>query len=434
MTEGLSERSRRPLRVLITNNTLGERAGSELFVRDLAGALVRKGHNPIAYSTVLGPVAEELETATVPVVDDLSKIGEPPDIIHGQHHHETMTAALHFPETPAIFVCHGWIPWEERPPLFPSIRKYVAVDDLCRERLLTTAGIRAEQIATIYNFADIDRFPPRQPLPRKPRSVLVFSNNASEVNDAVRDECRSLGIERLDVIGRQSGRAVARPEEILHQYDIVFAKARAAIEALATGCAVVVSDYSRIGGMVTTANLDELRRLNFGVRTLQQPLSPATVRHALANYDPDDASNVAAIMRSTASLTGAAEKYLAVYNEVIHGRNDQPGKWSPREALARTSDYLRWLSPAIKDRHVAHLRAERLSSELASLRSRKIEVKDAARVEELQAELATARSEAVTLGEHMARCREELAAIKASRAWRAVQAYTRIKHKLWKPR
>jgi hypothetical protein len=29
--------------------------------------------------------------------------------------------------------------------------------------------------------------------------------------------------------------------------------------------------------------------------------------------------------------------------------------------------------------------------------------------------------------------KEELAGIKASRAWRAVQAYGRIKHKVWKP-
>ncbi len=199
----------RPLRILITNNTLQERAGSELVVRDLALGLVRKGHNPIAYSTVLGAVAEELEAATIPVVDDLAKVAEPPDIIHGQHHHEAMTAALHFPGSPAVFVCHGWIPWEERPPLFPSIRRYVAVDDLCRERLLMTEGIKPDQIATIYNFVDLERFLPRPPLPRMPRSVLVFSNYAQCIHEAIREECRSFGIERLDVI--VSVRAARRP-------------------------------------------------------------------------------------------------------------------------------------------------------------------------------------------------------------------------------
>jgi len=43
------------------------------------------------------------------------------------------------------------------------------------------------------------------------------------------------------------------------QYDVVFAKGRSAIEALACGCAVVVADYSRFAGLVTTKTLDHLR-------------------------------------------------------------------------------------------------------------------------------------------------------------------------------
>lgn len=45
---------RENLRILITNNTLANRAGSELYVRDLATALLDGGHTPIAYSTILG--------------------------------------------------------------------------------------------------------------------------------------------------------------------------------------------------------------------------------------------------------------------------------------------------------------------------------------------------------------------------------------------
>ena len=60
-----------------------------------------------------------------------------------------------------------------------------------------------------------------------------------------------------------------------------------------------------MAGLVTSANLDELRRLNFGVRTLQKPLSQQAVQQALVGYDPADASKVAATMRATASLTGA---------------------------------------------------------------------------------------------------------------------------------
>ena len=92
------------MRILITNNRLAERAGTELYTRDIAAALVARGHEPIVYSQVLGEVAEELRAAAVPVVDDLERISEPPDIVHGHHHLETMTALQWFPGVPAVFV------------------------------------------------------------------------------------------------------------------------------------------------------------------------------------------------------------------------------------------------------------------------------------------------------------------------------------------
>lgn len=97
------------LRVLITNDALDRRAGTEVYVRDLALGLLERGHKPIAFSTVLGDVARELQAATVPVIDDLNSLAVRPDIIHGHHHVEAMMALLHFPQTPAVHFCHGWV-------------------------------------------------------------------------------------------------------------------------------------------------------------------------------------------------------------------------------------------------------------------------------------------------------------------------------------
>src|SRR5437588_6926463 len=140
------------MRVLITNNTLDTRCGSELYVRDVALALLRRGHQPVAYSTRLGPVAEELRSLTIPAIDDLSALTAMPDVIHGQHHLDAMTAMVRFPETPAVYFCHGWLPWQEAAPRFPSIGRYVAIDDLCLERLQCVHGIEPERIRVIRNF------------------------------------------------------------------------------------------------------------------------------------------------------------------------------------------------------------------------------------------------------------------------------------------
>src|SRR5262245_4971219 len=215
------------LRVLITNNTLNARAGTELYVRDIATALIERGHTPIAYSTHLGQVAEELRAATVPVIDDLRTLAAPPDIIHGHHHLDTMTALLSFPGVPAIYFCHGWLPWEEAPPRFPRILRYLAVDHTCRDRLVYEHGIAESDVAVLLNFVDTERFKPRGPLPESPKRALVFSNNANDWTylKQVRQACERSAI-TLDVVGLSSGNPTKNPESILTDYDLVFAKAR----------------------------------------------------------------------------------------------------------------------------------------------------------------------------------------------------------------
>ena len=101
--------------VLITNAFIENWSGSELYVHDVAMELIKRGHKPVVYSPHIGKLAEELRSKSIPVIKDLNLIGVKPDLIHGQHHLETMTAIAHFPGTPAVFFCHGWLPWEEPP-------------------------------------------------------------------------------------------------------------------------------------------------------------------------------------------------------------------------------------------------------------------------------------------------------------------------------
>ena len=331
------------LRILITNHGLKERAGSELYVRELALWLLRNGHSPIVYSSKLGEVASEIRQATVPVVDDLADVAVQPDLIHGQHHVETMTALLHFPHTPAVFFCHGWLPWEETPPHFPRILRYVAVDDTCRDRLVCEHGIEEEVVRVILNFVDLKRFVPRGELSAKPRRALVFSNSASETTYVanVREACRRAGIS-LDVVGSKAGRTSERPEKILGQYDIVFAKARCALEALAVGTAVVLCDQAGVGPMVTTTELERLRRLNFGIRTLQESVGSDTLEKEIARYDATDAMEVSRRVRRACGSEEALSEIVALYKEVIADYKQRPMPDLEAESRAAAA-YLRQL-------------------------------------------------------------------------------------------
>jgi hypothetical protein len=413
------------LRILLTNTELANRGGSELFLRDVALGLLRRGHNPVAYSTKLGELSQELERHTVPVIDDLNALAAPPDVIHGQHHLETMTAMLRFPKTPVVFYCHGWLPWQERPMAFPSIARYVAVDDLCRERLLTTPGISAEQIRTLYNFVDLKRFRPRPPLPAKPRTALIFSNLASERTYAgvVRAACHEMGVERVDIMGVSSGNVQSRPEELLPQYDVVFAKARCALEAMAVGCAVVVTEYHGIGGLITPDNVAEMRRLNFGIRTMQgSPLSQAGLVDALSRYSPSDAREVSNWIRAEADLEDYLDKLESLYFEARE--HAAACAISAEASLRAASDYIRSLATLVKRQAIDEQRAARLEHETRVLQQI---------VEQREAEsrrLLSERNELEARLEPLEQSARALEQVHRSKSWRIVLAMHRIKNRL----
>src|SRR5436305_15140039 len=93
------------MRVLITNHSLGFMGGVNAYTRDVASWLLKHGHSPVVVGPDHGAAAERMTRLSVPVTDNLETITAPPDVIHGNSPIETMAALLHFPATPAIFVC-----------------------------------------------------------------------------------------------------------------------------------------------------------------------------------------------------------------------------------------------------------------------------------------------------------------------------------------
>jgi hypothetical protein len=338
---------------------LGSRTGTEIYVRDLAIALARRGHSPIVYSPLLGPIADEIRSHTIPVTADLRSISEKPDVIHGNHALETLAALLAFPETPAVGVCHSWIGWADEPLDFPRIIRYVAVDLTCRDRLRSEHGVPDDRIDVVLNSVDLERFRKRSPLPAKPHRALVFSNGAGPNSPhfpAISAACAAAGID-VEVAGSSSGNSVARPEQVLGEYDLVFAKAKAALEAMSVGAAVLLCDVAGAGPMVTSANVLQLRPLNFGVRTLRQPLEADYLRTQIELYDPKDAEAVSRIIRESAGIDTMTDQLCAIYTDVIAEWNGRSEKSADDEARA-ASRYLQSVAPRLYEAEILDLAAK----------------------------------------------------------------------------
>ena len=308
----------RPISVLLTNNALGPRAGSETYIRDVALALLARGHHPVAFSLVLGEVADELRRATIPVLDDLTRLGEPPDVIHGHHHLETLIAVLAFPSAPAVNFCHGWVPWEEMPLHHPAVRRYVAVDEVCLDRLVREEGIPSCRVELLLNFVDLQRFHVRPPLPIRPSRAVVLSNaaRADGYARAIGAACQAAGI-AVDIVGGAAATAWAAPESMLPAYDLVFAKGRSALEALAVGCATVLADGAGAGPLVTPDNYEVLRRRNFGIRELRRGHDVAWYAAQIAQYRAEEATLVSARIRAEAGMEPAIDRLLDIYGAAM---------------------------------------------------------------------------------------------------------------------
>lgn len=297
---------------------LSQRTGTETALRDLALALLAAGHQPMVYTPRLGEIAGELHAAGIPVVSDLRRLPAAPDIVHGNHHVETLEALFAFPAARGLFVCHDRTFYISAPPRLARIRRYVAVDANCLERLVDDYKIPRDLTRVIYNAVDVQRFPQRAPLPPAPTRAAVFSNYAGPGThlDAVQAACARRNLP-LEVIGASAGTSSAAPEQILGQYDLIFAKARCALEAMATGAAVVLCDAHGVGPMVTFEELPDLRPWNFGRRLLRNRPTAAAIAEQMQRYDAADAQAVSNYIRTHAGLADAVAQYIRVYGELM---------------------------------------------------------------------------------------------------------------------
>ena len=281
----------------------------------------------MAFSLVLGDVADELRAATIPVVDDLTRLGEPPDVIHGHHHIETLIAALAFPATPIVNFCHGWVPWEEMP--------------LITQR--SGATWRSTKCASIAgsrgrNRARADRAAAEFRRPRSlssasaaagaPERALVLSNAATADGyaRAIAAACQSAGIV-LDIVGGASAMRRMRRKRC---------------------CWTTISCSPKGGPCSRRWRLDARRSSptgpapgrwsrrrttsgsaprNFGIRELQHAHDVAWYRQQIARYAAVPAADVSRRVRDEAGMQPAVDRLIAIYAAAMAA---PPGPGEPR--------------------------------------------------------------------------------------------------------
>lgn len=306
------------MRILLANNRLTKRTGTEIVTRDFATGLSRRGHEVAVWSPVTGAMAREIGARGVAVFPDLSDVPFTPDVIHLNQAGLVDAVSARFPGVPSIFQCH--VPGEPVPEVIrrPEIRACYGVSPLACTRIEAARGRPADGI--LGNFVDETLYRPRGPLPATPRRWLVICEKKHGLRHFAL--VAAVALKRratLHAIGPRVKRRIANVPEKAADYDLVFASARCAIEAASAGAAVVVTDYRGTGGFLTTDNAAELLEKNFGAECFREKASVAALARAVSAYDAAAAEGASAHIRAHAGLETGLDRLEAIYRGVVAG-------------------------------------------------------------------------------------------------------------------
>lgn len=309
-------------RILLANVYLRNCSGTEVVTVDTAIALKKRGATVAVYTSEIGPISQPLRDAGIPVVAKIGELPWKPSVVHAHHVFQSLEIAATFPDVPQVFVCHDPSGWHSAPPRLSLIRAWGAVDKLCAKRIRSESLSPDCEIAWLANAVNLEKFARRGPLPDKPQRALAFTKGNRHL-PAIRDACKSWFLP-LDEYGVGVNRVVSDVPTLLWDYDIVFATARSALEALAVGCAVIVADHRGFAGMVHPQNVELWRESNFGAELLTEATTAPLLIDAIREYKPVAAAEVSDWIRQQVDIQKYVDALEALHQAAIQSGRDQP--------------------------------------------------------------------------------------------------------------
>ena len=370
------------MKVLMTNHSLGERAGSESYLETVAAELRGLGHTVVFFSTRPGEMAARLRAQHYEVHTEVADVPTDVDVIHGQHVDTVGLVRTRLPRTPLVFVSHSWVISLEDPLTELGAGAFVALNDLTQRRLAAHVATQGREVLRLtqpvaISYAD----GARTPIGPEPRRALAVSRRMRYVPARLAAACAAAGIE-FDWLGGADKQSADAREE-MRTHDIVFAVGRTALEAMALGRAVFVVDDTSQGGWVRTATHRSLEADGF--TGFGEPDPPESLETALASYDPGMGQEA----RSLAIHHHAAQHHAVALVSLYTRVADAPGAAAPAPGIAL-------------------LAAQRFELEARAVRAEWRLAEETRRVAELEAELARVSTRRDQLRRQRDRARREL--------------------------
>jgi hypothetical protein len=446
------------MRLVLANRHLIAAGGTEVHVVTVGEHLQRLGHEVVLYAPELGPFADHARRRGLEVSDTLRDIGHC-DVVFAQDAIVVYELAERYPSALTVFrVCGDVFDFQLPPQLDGVVDLVVALSDRY-ERLAASCATKAP-LLRLRMPIDVDRLVPLGALGERPRRAVLLGNYM-ERKALVGEVWGGLGLEVTQVGGDTQSYDVAAA---LADADIVVAKGRAALDAMACGRAVYVFDAFGGDGWVTPESYPALEADNFAGQATARVIDAASLAADLDGYRPQ----MGTVNRDLVLQHHSTRDHVVALLGALADRETQPRSPAPLRELARlvalqwswelTAREFRGMhwplrEHAARSEHAATAAAEaaRTATEAARAATERaaagnLRAAEAVRMSEERAELLSAQRDEVSArasaleaqlaGERLAReaeagaLRRELATIRSTRAWRLAALWWRAKGRL----
>lgn len=393
------------MRFVLGNRLLDRAGGTEVHLLTLGLQLRRLGHEVCVYSPELGPFTEHVREHGLEVVDDLGVLPLECDVVLSQDTLVVYDLAERYPSAFHVFrVCGDTYDFQFPPPLYGVVDLIVALSD--RYQRLARACAVDVPVLRLRVPIDSDRLAPVASIRVRPRRAVLLGNYPDR-DELVRDAWERRGVEVRRIGGSEQRYDIRRA---LSDADIVVAKSRAALDAMACGRAVYVYDVFGGDGWVTPSSYAVLESDHFAGQATDRVIGVAELEADLAGYDP----RMGIANRDLVALHHDPRAHAVQFVNAVAGSVPAQRHQEPFKELARLAA-LQWSS-------------ERLARELQRQREALIErLRD---VEERAAEIEQTLAATQASAGRAEALEQQVAQMRATRAWRAATCYWSARDRL----
>jgi hypothetical protein len=339
------------MKILITNHSLESLGGTERSVIELAKELKKRGHEVVACSSQIGEAGRMMKESAMTVIKNPFETTFKPDLIHGQHHLDAMRAIAAFPNTPAIYYCHGYFPWVEDAPYHPRITHYLGMCDSITEKMKVNTRISSTEYVTVSNWFDDSRFKYAREPQKTPKKALFFHRSFDRQSSFAQELVKVFKTNGIELDLNLATHSSNTPELILNQYDIVLASGRSAIEAMAAGCAVMPVSDQAILEFVNLDNFEVYKKQNFSPLASTPHFNIQYISDCIQKYDAHQVKLVCQKIRSENTLTQTAIQLEKIYIESINKFNEARNRQvnNLENELEAFSKYIQTIMPLVRE-------------------------------------------------------------------------------------